>query len=150
METSEADLPPTENAPFRVPTIGEAVEAADADDREEGIEGLDEIKDSMCMVCGGNGTTRMLTTKIPFFREIILSSFECDECQWTNNEVSKSVSRDALDCMWPFRNLQRRVVLTFRCIELECSGWTRVLRYTASQTMVFHQACDVLPRGRVQ
>ncbi|CAM9328873.1 unnamed protein product [Ectocarpus sp. 12 AP-2014] len=29
----------------------------------------------------------MLTTKIPFFREVILSSFECDDCHWRNNEV---------------------------------------------------------------
>lgn len=130
MGTSEADLPLMENAPFRVPTIGEAVEAADADDQEEGIEGLDEIKDSMCMVCGGKGTTRMLTTKIPFFREIILSSFECDACHWTNNEASQSVSRD--HCMWPFRNLQRHVVFAFRCIELECSGRTGLLRCASS------------------
>lgn len=83
-----------ENSPYRVLTIGEAVEGAKAgetgDDGEDGadeIEGLDEIKNSLCMSCGGNGTTRMLTTKIPFFREVILSSFECDDCQWRNNEV---------------------------------------------------------------
>ncbi|CAM9235745.1 unnamed protein product [Ascophyllum nodosum] len=42
----------------------------------------------MCMACGAAGTTRLFTTKIPFFREIILSSFECDECQERNNEVT--------------------------------------------------------------
>lgn len=76
------------NAPFHVLTIGEAVDVADADNQDGGIEGLDEIKDSLCMNCGGYGTTRMLTTKIPFFREVILSSFECDVCHWKNNEVS--------------------------------------------------------------
>lgn len=39
------------------------------------------------MECGGTGGTRMLTTKIPFFREIIICSFECDSCHSTNNEV---------------------------------------------------------------
>ena len=73
-----------ENAPFHVPTIGEAVEAGD----EGGdFSGVDEIAGSMCMACGAAGTTRLFTTKIPFFREIILSSFECDECQERNNEV---------------------------------------------------------------
>lgn len=76
-----------ENDPFHVPTIGEAVEAGD-DDGE--FAGVDEIAGSMCMVCGGGGTTRLFTTKIPFFREIILSSFECDQCLERNNEVRKS------------------------------------------------------------
>ena len=30
----------------------------------------------------------MMTTKIPFFREVILCSFECDTCGDTNNEVT--------------------------------------------------------------
>lgn len=73
------------SAPYRVPTIGEAAEGeAGAGDE---FAGVDEIKGSMCMACGGDGTTRMLTTKIPFFREVILSSFECDDCHWRNNEV---------------------------------------------------------------
>lgn len=72
-----------ENAPFRVPTIGEVV--AEGEPGEENFG--DEIKGSLCMACGGDGTTRMLTTKIPFFREVILSSFECDDCHWRNNEV---------------------------------------------------------------
>lgn len=75
-----------ENSPFRALTIGEAVGGGD-DDRE--FEGADEIEGSMCMVCGGGGTTRMLTTKIPFFREVILSSFECDVCHDRNNEVNE-------------------------------------------------------------
>ena len=72
------------SSPYQVPTIGEAVDGGDEDGE---FEGVDEIKGSMCMSCGGDGTTRMLTTKIPFFREVILSSFECDDCHWRNNEV---------------------------------------------------------------
>lgn len=33
------------------------------------------------------GKTRYLFTKIPFFKEIILSSFECPDCGFRNNEV---------------------------------------------------------------
>lgn len=82
---------PSGNTPYHVSTIGEAVEAADGggENGDAGeIEGLDEIKNSLCMNCGGDGTTRMLTTKIPYFREVILSSFECDTCHWRNNEVT--------------------------------------------------------------
>ena len=43
---------------------------------------------SLCMNCQENGTTRFLFTKIPFFKEIIVSSFQCEECGFRNNEVS--------------------------------------------------------------
>jgi zinc finger protein len=33
------------------------------------------------------GTTRLLLTKIPFFREIVIMSFECPECHFKNAEV---------------------------------------------------------------
>jgi len=46
-----------------------------------------EVPHSLCMACGESGTTRMILTKIPFFREVIVSSFECDSCGWCNNEV---------------------------------------------------------------
>jgi zinc finger protein len=62
-----------------LPSIGSVVEGED--------EGFSEIKHSLCMQCGGEGTTRMLMTKIPFFREVIISSFECESCSWSNNEV---------------------------------------------------------------
>lgn len=91
---STGDDGATSNAPFRVPTIGEAVGGKDGDDNKDEFDGLDEIKGSLCMACGGDGTTRMLTTKIPFFREVILSSFECDNCHWRNNEVRMPVSHE--------------------------------------------------------
>lgn len=43
--------------------------------------------ESLCMNCYKNGTTRMLLTKIPFFREIIIMSFECPHCGFKNSEV---------------------------------------------------------------
>lgn len=33
------------------------------------------------------GKTRLLLTKIPAFKEIILVSFYCEECGFKNNEV---------------------------------------------------------------
>ena len=49
--------------------------------------GVDVIE-SMCMSCGDNGTTRLMLHKIPFFRELIIASFQCDLCGYRNNEVT--------------------------------------------------------------
>ncbi|XP_031727638.1 zinc finger protein ZPR1 [Anarrhichthys ocellatus] len=46
--------------------------------------------ESMCMNCHQNGTTRLLMTKIPFFKEIIVSSFSCDNCSWSNTEIQSA------------------------------------------------------------
>ncbi|KAK1319716.1 hypothetical protein QJS10_CPB04g01917 [Acorus calamus] len=45
------------------------------------------VIESLCMRCGENGTTRLLLTRIPHFREIILMAFECPHCNERNNEV---------------------------------------------------------------
>lgn len=70
---------------------------------EDGVRGEDVIKDigtdddwqptqieSLCMNCYKNGTTRLLLTRIPFFREIIVSSFTCDHCHWSNTEIQSA------------------------------------------------------------
>ncbi|XP_071842229.1 zinc finger protein ZPR1-like [Apostichopus japonicus] len=43
--------------------------------------------ESMCMNCHEDGTTRLLLTKIPFFKDVIISSFDCPHCGYKNNEV---------------------------------------------------------------
>ncbi|KAI3405296.2 hypothetical protein KGF56_001893 [Candida oxycetoniae] len=43
--------------------------------------------ESLCMNCHKNGTTRMLLTRIPYFREIIIMSFECPHCGFKNSEI---------------------------------------------------------------
>lgn len=45
------------------------------------------VIESVCTNCFENGETRILLTKIPFFREIIVTSFQCDKCGFRNNEV---------------------------------------------------------------
>lgn len=47
---------------------------------------INEIE-SLCMNCEKNGTTRLLFIKIPFFREVILMSFECPECGYKSTEI---------------------------------------------------------------
>ncbi|KAL8694811.1 MAG: hypothetical protein Q9218_000570 [Villophora microphyllina] len=46
-----------------------------------------ESIESLCMNCKEDGETRLLLTKIPYFREVILMSFSCDHCGFTNTEV---------------------------------------------------------------
>lgn len=48
--------------------------------------GTTEIE-SMCMNCEKNGITRLLLTKIPFYKEVVLMSFACEHCGFQNNEI---------------------------------------------------------------
>jgi zinc finger protein len=48
--------------------------------------------ESLCMACGENGTTRILLTVIPHFREVILMAFECPHCGLRNNEIQSGSS----------------------------------------------------------
>lgn len=43
--------------------------------------------ESLCMRCGKQGTTRLLLTKIPHFREIVVMAFDCPHCGEKNNEI---------------------------------------------------------------
>ncbi len=49
-----------------------------------------EEMESLCMRCHENGTTRLLLTYIPYFKEIIIASFQCDHCGERNNEVQSA------------------------------------------------------------
>ncbi|XP_065055965.1 zinc finger protein ZPR1-like [Rhopilema esculentum] len=57
---------------------------ADDEDQEA------SVIQSMCTSCEREGTTRLLFTKIPFFKEIILISFECPHCGNKNNEIQSA------------------------------------------------------------
>ena len=43
--------------------------------------------ESLCMQCMENGMTTMLLTRIPFFREIMISRFECPHCGYSDRRV---------------------------------------------------------------
>jgi zinc finger protein len=47
---------------------------------------LTEIQ-SLCMNCYAQGQTRLLLTRIPYYKDVILSSFECDSCHFKNNDI---------------------------------------------------------------
>ena len=43
--------------------------------------------ESLCMNCQEQGTTRLLMTKIPFFKDIIVMSFSCPHCGYRNTGI---------------------------------------------------------------
>ena len=73
--------------------------------------------ESYCVNCGQNGMTRILLTEIPFFKQVVVISFECPHCHYQNNELQPAQQigergvRIALKCMSP-KDISRRVVKT--------------------------------------
>ncbi|KAK3912499.1 Zinc finger protein ZPR1 [Frankliniella fusca] len=45
--------------------------------------------ESLCLNCGKNGITRLLLTKIPFYKEVVIMSFSCEHCGFCNNEIQQ-------------------------------------------------------------
>lgn len=65
------------------PSEGHVFNALDADD----INSDPTEIESLCVQCGDNGMTRIMLSKIPHYKEIIISSFSCDHCGNSNNEI---------------------------------------------------------------
>jgi len=47
------------------------------------------IIESLCMNCHEQGTTRILLTKIPFFKEVVLMAFDCPHCHYRSSGIQK-------------------------------------------------------------
>jgi zinc finger protein len=60
----------------------------------ENIDGGQQISEieSLCMNCHQQGTTKMLITKIPHFRELVLMSFDCPFCFNSNCQIQPCAS----------------------------------------------------------
>ena len=56
--------------------------------------GVHTVEGSLCMSCGESGTTRLLPTRIPFFREIIICAFSCPECGFRSSDVLTSQTQE--------------------------------------------------------
>lgn len=74
------------------------------------------------------GITRLLLTKIPFYKEVVLMSFSCEHCGFTNNEIQSGGEISPKGCRITFTvveaaDLNRRVVKSdyssFKIIELD-------------------------------
>ncbi|EAL40533.4 AGAP004417-PA [Anopheles gambiae str. PEST] len=81
--------------------------------------------ESMCMNCHENGTTRLLLTQIPFYKEVVIMSFSCDHCGYENNEIQPGgeIAPKGIEFRTEIvtpRDLNRRVVKSdFSCIRIE-------------------------------
>lgn len=62
-----------------------------AQNDDDDAKAVEEIE-SLCMNCHENGITRLLLTRIPYFREIIIMSFSCEHCGFHNNEIQAAGS----------------------------------------------------------
>lgn len=45
---------------------------------------------SLCMQCHEQGMSRFLLTKVPHFKDLIISAFECPHCGFRNNEIQSA------------------------------------------------------------
>lgn len=66
--------------------------AAVPDDRAPKVDALTGVTSlpSLCMACEEQGETRLLLTKIPFFRDVILMAFSCPHCGYRSSEVQSA------------------------------------------------------------
>lgn len=79
-------------SPDMFQSIGQAVETIDTVPEGAGAEIESEPQvvdniDSLCMNCEEQGITRLFLTRIPFFKEVVLMSFECPHCGYRNSEI---------------------------------------------------------------
>ncbi|KAK9472311.1 ZPR1 zinc-finger domain-containing protein [Dipodascopsis tothii] len=113
-------LPEDEAAPL-FENVGAAVEQIDQ--QETGGDELPEIVqeiESLCMNCEDNGTTRLLLTKIPYFREVIIMSFECPHCHFRSTEIQSAGEIQQRGSVYRFRvenaeDLNRQIVKAESC-----------------------------------
>ncbi|KAH9888875.1 zf-ZPR1-domain-containing protein [Cubamyces lactineus] len=76
--------------------------------------------ESLCMRCEQQGVTRLLLTSIPYFREIIVMSFRCEHCGFSNNEVQSAGSIRPEGAVYTVRvlareDLDRQIVKSNTC-----------------------------------
>lgn len=80
-------------------------------------EKITEIENSYCVNCGEDGTTRMLLTEIPFFRQVVIVSFHCPHCHFENKELQPAQQISERGVRYELsvgtaRDLSRQVVKT--------------------------------------
>lgn len=107
--------------------IGATVETVDsgtgtgADEYvDNGAQVVDKIE-SLCMNCHEQGMTRLFLTRIPFFREVVLMSFECPHCFFKNCEIQSASEIQERGCTYILRvsaaeDLNRQVVKSETCV----------------------------------
>ena len=88
------------------------------DDNEQKL--VEEIE-SLCMNCHEDGITKLLLTRIPFFREIVIMSFDCPHCGFHNSEVQPAGEIQQQGHKFTFKvetqgDVQRQIVKSDTCV----------------------------------
>lgn len=76
--------------------------------------------ESLCMNCHEQGMTRLLLTRIPFFREVVIMSFDCPHCHFRSNEIQSAGVIQERGCAYTFKvesklDLDRQLVKSETC-----------------------------------
>ncbi|KAJ0184411.1 hypothetical protein K1T71_000834 [Dendrolimus kikuchii] len=71
--------------------------------------------ESLCINCHSNGMTRILLTRIPYYKNVVIMSFSCDDCGYENNEIQPGGAFAEMGVRWKLRveshvDLNRQVV----------------------------------------
>lgn len=82
-----------------------------ADDPEPEVTEIE----SLCVNCHSNGMTRILLTRIPYYKNVVIMSFSCEECGFENNEIQPGGAYAEMGVRWTLRveeqlDLNRQVV----------------------------------------
>ncbi|XP_053622866.1 zinc finger protein ZPR1 [Plodia interpunctella] len=59
--------------------------------------------ESLCMNCHANGITRLLLTRIPYYKNVVIMSFSCEECGYENNEIQPGGAFAEMGIRWKLR-----------------------------------------------
>ena len=84
--------------------------------------------ESLCMNCKEQGTTRLLLTKIPFFKDIIVMSFSCPHCGYrnTSTEDAKELAPQGIHFVLTVKtskDMNRRIIKSnFASLSIPCCG----------------------------
>ncbi|XP_068627212.1 zinc finger protein ZPR1 [Battus philenor] len=91
-----------------------------ADDPEPQVTEIE----SFCTNCYANGITRLLLTRIPYYKNVVIMSFSCEECGYANNEIQPGGAFAELGVRWKLRvdnqtDLNRQVVKSdYTCVRI--------------------------------
>lgn len=112
VSTEQAQAQPQPPKQELFPSLGEVATAQDGEVEEE--RQIQEVP-SLCMRCHEEGMTRLLLTSIPYFKEIVVSSFYCDHCGYRDTEVQSAGEIQAKGCTYTVHmltrdDLQRQIV----------------------------------------
>jgi len=117
------------------------------------------VVESLCLSCERNGETRLLLTTIPHFREVVISSFSCPHCPYTNNDIMPSATIQETAVTYTLKvngavDMNRQVVrqgsASFKIVELdfEAPGFTVKGSLTTIEGL-FQTAVDGLEQHQI-